>query len=67
MKFLTIAEYESTPIACLDNAIYNRIESAFMRLLGKYGKRFMEKHLDCTVKELSLNNYVNVMDCVTIL
>ena len=67
MLVITYKEYETMKLYEMDNKLYNRIEKSFRRILGDKAKILLEKHMTKTIKELSLNNYVNILDCFTII
>lgn len=61
MPYLTVQEFYSTKLYELDNSVYNPIERAFCKVLGEKGKKFLYKHLDLTVAQLSENSAVDIM------
>jgi len=67
MLVITYNEYQNMKIYEMENKLYNRIEKAFSRILGDKAKILLEKHMNKTIRELSLNNYVNILDCFTII
>jgi len=67
MPYLTVQEFYSTKLYELDNSIYNPIERAFCKILGDKGKKFLYKHLDLTVAQLSANSAVDIMGCFKVI
>lgn len=66
-KALTMDEYNNK-LAYVNNSIYNAIESKFVDALGeRIAKRILAKYLEKSVRELSANSFVNIMDCFTII
>ena len=68
MKFLTIEEYETTKVYALDNYFYNRIYDAFAKACGdRIAARLMARFSNKTVRELSMNSYVDILSMITII
>ena len=69
MKFLTMEEYENMKVYALDNATYNKIERRFVAVMHNevMGKKLLERFMNMTVRELSANSWVNILDCFVIL
>lgn len=66
-RMLTMDEYNSK-VAYLNNSIYNAIEREFVNALGeRIAKRILSKYLEKSVRELSANSFVNIMNCFTII
>ena len=68
MPFLTMDEYENSKLYEIDDAVYKQIERAFVKALGeRMAMRLLEKFLEKTVREISANSYVNVLETIIIL
>lgn len=68
MKFITWDEYNNMKVYELDNVTYKRIERAFIEVLGdRIAKNIMEKFMGKTIREFTLNSWVDVMSLLTIL
>ena len=67
MLILTLEEYRTIRVFELENAIYNRIEAAFRRVLGNGAKAFLERHLTMKLRDLSANSAVDIMSCFTVI
>jgi len=65
---ITREEFETMKLRECENALYNRIASKFRALLpGTMGEKLMEKFWGYTLRELSCNSLVNIMDCFVII
>lgn len=64
---ITMEEWNDIKVSALPNAIYNRIERKFRIILGDKAKKFMESHANKTLREISVIQLVNVMDCFYIM
>ena len=69
MLIILIEEFNTTPIAYLDNRVYNRIRKEFLNLLRneKAVDAILFKYWNHTLRELSCNSMVNVMNCFVLL
>ena len=68
MKFITIEEFNTMKVYALDDVTYKRIEMAFAQVCGRSGaERLMSKFAGKTIRELTVNSYVDVMSILTIL
>ena len=69
MKFLTMAEYDSMKVYALDNVIYARIERKFVNAMGNemLGRKLLANFMEMTIRELSANSWVNILDCFMIM
>lgn len=66
-RAITMDEYNSK-VAYLNNNVYNGIKDAFINALGeRIANKILAKYLEKSVRELSANSYVNIMDCFTII
>lgn len=65
--FITMDEFNNTKIACLDDAVYKRIERAFIDVLGyTIAKNILTRFAEKTVREFTTNSMVDVMSAITI-
>jgi len=69
MKYLLMNEYETMKVYELDNVIYKKIEYKFVKFTGseQMAKKLMLKFSSLTVKQLSCNSLINILDCFEIL
>lgn len=69
MLIILIEEFNTIPIAYLDNRVYNRIRREFLNLLRneKAVDAILFKYWNHTLRELSCNSMVNVMNCFVLL
>lgn len=69
MKYLLMSEYETMKVYELDNVIYKKIEYKFIKFTGSelMAKKLMLKFSSLTVKQLSCNSLINILDCFEIL
>lgn len=67
MAIITLNEFQTLRIFELDNRIFNKIETAFRKILGDMARKFLESNLMMTLRELSTTSYVDVMSCFTII
>lgn len=68
MKFITLQEFNTMKVYALDNLTYSRIERKFMDMMysEELGRELMLDCLQLTIRELSANTWVNILDCLTI-
>lgn len=65
--FLTMQEYENMPLYAINDTLYNRIESAFIKAIGeRTAKKFLAKYMEKSVKTLSCQSYVDILSLITI-
>lgn len=68
MNLVTIEEYNTVKVACLEDRVYKTIEKAFVDRLGeKLGKKLMMKFMEKSLRELSLQSYVDVLSLINII
>lgn len=68
MKFITTEEFFTMKVYELDDVTYKRIERAFVEVLGyKIAAHIMEKFMEKTIREFTLNSWVDVMSLLTII
>lgn len=69
MKYLLMSEYETMKVYELDNVIYKKIEYKFVKFTGseQMAEKLMLKFSSLTVKQLSCNSLINILDCFEIL
>lgn len=68
MKFITIEEFDTMKIYELDDVTYKKIEAAFAKVCGYAGAiRLMNKFMEKTVREVTVNSYVDIMSILKIL
>ena len=65
---ITMDEFNTMKLGACENALYNRIAAKFRALLpGNMGEKLLEKFWGYTLRELSCNSLVNIMDCFVII
>lgn len=68
MRFLTISEFETMRLYELDNVTYGKVKMAFVHVCGNAGAdRLMEKFSNRTIRELTLNSFVDILSLLKIL
>ena len=69
MLIILRTEFDNVPFGYLDNRIYNKIKNEFLHLIPdeKIVNALLEKYWNKTLRELSCNSMVNVMNCFVLL
>lgn len=68
MRFITVEEFDTLKVYELDNATYKRLEKAFAQVCGYAGaERLLAKFMEKTIREISVNSFVDVMSIIKIL
>ena len=67
VSFVTVDEFYNTRLDEIDQRVYNRIESAYRRILGKKTDAFLQKYGSCTLYKMSLNKAVDISKCFTVI
>lgn len=69
MERITIDEWYTTKIYALSNRAYNSLIKEFTKIfVNEYiAKRFIQKHWNDTIQELSANSFVDVKQFFTII
>ena len=62
-------EFDSTPLYCVEEEIYKKIRAKFIALLMSeaIADALLQKFWKKTLREMSCNNIVDIMDCFTLL
>lgn len=69
MLIILREEFDTVPFGYMENIIYNRIKREFIRVIGNEiaAERILSKYWHYTLRELSCNSMVNIMECFIIL
>jgi hypothetical protein len=65
---ITMNEFETLKLGECENALYNRIARKFRAMLPEtMCNKLLERFWSYTLRELSCNSMVNIMDCFVII
>ena len=69
MLIILQEEFNTAPFYCLDNTIYNHIRDKFIALIHNemVVDSLLQKYWSYTLRELSCNSMVDIMDCFILL
>ena len=69
MLIIFQTEFNTVPLAYFDNRIYNRIRKQFLATIPneKIVDTILQKYWNYTLRELSCNSMINIMDCFILL
>lgn len=69
MLVILLEEFNTIPFGYVDHKIYNRIRAKFVKLFNSetVADKFLASYWNYTLRELSSNSMINIMDCFVVL